>query len=107
VAGACVAERESLGKATQVGVGFVDNDRRRCSPVEQFFADGIIESELANDLDVHVVDTVLDMVAETWPIDMVTIQLPAQNPRGIEIMEQRGLARASDDPKVNVFQWKR
>tara|TARA_R110002126_G_scaffold29583_6_gene97523 strand:+ start:3736 stop:4359 length:624 start_codon:yes stop_codon:yes gene_type:complete len=67
----------------------------------------VVESELENDLDVHVVDTVLDMIADTWPVDVVTIGHPEQNPRGIKILEQRGLARASDDPNVHVFQWKR
>jgi hypothetical protein len=67
----------------------------------------VIESQLEHELDVHVVDTVLDMIADTWPIDVVTIQLPEQNTRGIEILEKRGMARASDDPKVHVFQWKR
>lgn len=67
----------------------------------------IVESQLEHDLDVHLVDTVLDMIADTWPVDVVTIGHPAENPRGIEILERRGLARTSDDPKVNVFQWKR
>lgn len=67
----------------------------------------VIESELENDLDAYLVDSVLDMIHRTWPVDVVTIAHPPQNPRGIEILEERGLERVGDDPASFVYQWRR
>jgi len=63
--------------------------------------------QLDEELDVHLVDTMLDMFEATWPVDQVVLDLPVQNPRGMKILEQRRLDRLDGNDGRVVFAWTR
>lgn len=67
----------------------------------------VVEDQLANGLDEHVVATVLGNVEAAWPVDQVTISHPVQNPRGIKILERRGLEMLGRKDGNVTFVWKR
>jgi len=67
----------------------------------------VVASELENDLDAHLLASLLERIEASWPVDVVTIQHPEQNPRGIELLEAQGLHRIGDDPETHIYQWRR
>lgn len=67
----------------------------------------VTRDQLAGALDEHLVATVLDMIANGWPVDVVTITHPAQNARGIRLLEARGLAKVDEQGGRTTFAWRR
>jgi len=67
----------------------------------------VTQDQLEGGLDEHLVATVLDTIAASWPVDQVTISHPTQNPRGIAILERLGLAKLGENDGQLAFTWKR
>ncbi len=67
----------------------------------------VTADQLQTGLDEHLVATVLDTIAASWPVDSVTITHPVQNPRGIAILERRGLTKLGDKGGQIGFAWRR
>jgi hypothetical protein len=63
--------------------------------------------QVAAALDEYLVASVLDMIAGSWPVDVVTIAHPVQNVRGIRLLEARGLARLGEQDGRVAFVWRR
>jgi hypothetical protein len=51
----------------------------------------VVEDELANDLDGHLIEALLDWIERDWPLDNVVIMLHTDNTRGIAIAKKLGL----------------
>lgn len=56
----------------------------------------VIASELENDLDEHLLASVLEWIERDWPFDEVLVPVHAENARGHGIARARGLADAAE-----------
>jgi len=93
-------------------------DRSRCigciylGPVESkpraaSLAYWVVADELTNDLDRHLLDTVLGWTESDWPFDEVILPTHTDNARGMMIAKERGL---DEGPRANDrvrFVWRR
>ncbi|MFT4515561.1 MAG: RimJ/RimL family protein N-acetyltransferase [Planctomycetota bacterium] len=67
----------------------------------------VTADQLESALDQHLVQTVLDSIAASWPVDTVMISHPVQNPRGIQVLKQLGLKKAPQTAGRVNFAWNR
>jgi hypothetical protein len=68
----------------------------------------VIEPELKNDLDLHLVASTLDWIQTTWPYQSVLLPIHKENKRGHEIMGKLGISQMPGETKnYDLFVWSR
>ena len=68
----------------------------------------VVESVLDEDLDNHLIESVIGWIDEDWPFNRVTMRLHVDNERGIDIAYRLGMTRQPDeDPDHWLFIWER
>ena len=68
----------------------------------------VVANELQNDLDEHLIQSVLGWIKDAWPLDLVVMPLHTENQRGIKIVEALTL-QPSGPPKNDMvrYVWER
>lgn len=63
--------------------------------------------QLTTDLDIHLVETIISEVKDSWPVDVIELPIPGQNQRGQEILTQMPLQVLETSERQTVFGWQR
>ncbi len=63
--------------------------------------------QIANDLDIHLVETLIAHVRDSWPVDVIEFPIPVQSQRGLELLQRLGLEIGKQSNREITYIWRR